>query len=133
MVETSSEPPAAFWQGLAEFNARQFFECHETLEALWKAEPGEVRHLYQGILQIGVGYYKILQRPNYRGALALLARGAGWLELFAPQYWGVDIAALLMAVNQTQQTLQKLGPDRLADFELSATIPIINYVKPQQE
>src|SRR5919199_117222 len=50
-------PPSELSKAIAEFNAGEFFEQHETLELLWRATPGEIRHLYEGILQIGVGVY----------------------------------------------------------------------------
>src|SRR3954469_19117281 len=67
-------PPAALLAGIEQFNQGAYFEGHETLEAIWMGEPGDIRRLYQGILQIGVGFYH-LQRGNYRGTLNLLASG----------------------------------------------------------
>ena len=33
--------PQEFWQGVEEFNNREYYACHDTLEALWmeSAEP----------------------------------------------------------------------------------------------
>ncbi len=64
---TGSQPPPDFYKALEQFNQHRFFECHETLEDLWNAERSELRRFYQGILQLGVAYYKIITRPNYRG------------------------------------------------------------------
>ncbi len=58
------------WQlltGLELFNAREFFESHEALEDAWRAEPGPIRELYQGILQAAVSYLHITHQ-NYPGA-----------------------------------------------------------------
>jgi uncharacterized protein len=121
-------PPSSFQQAIAEFNARQFFECHETLENLWKAEQSELRRFYQAILQIGVGYYKIITRPNYQGALALLQSGADYLRPFAPQHFGIDVTALIAAAEQAHQELLRLGPDHLTDFDPSL-IPTIERMK----
>ena len=46
-------------------------------------EPGRVRFLYQGILQVGVGFYH-LQNGNWRGATGLLRNGAVRLKEFEP-------------------------------------------------
>ncbi|MDJ0676909.1 MAG: DUF309 domain-containing protein, partial [Calothrix sp. MO_167.B42] len=27
--------PQEFWEGVEQFNSRQFYACHDTLEALW--------------------------------------------------------------------------------------------------
>ncbi len=110
-------PPALFQQAIEQFNARQFFECHETLEDLWNAERRELRRFYQGLLQIGVGYYKIITKPNYRGALSLLDSGVGYLRPFAPRQFGIDLETLIAAAEQAIRELQQLGPDRLAEFQ----------------
>ena len=56
-------PPAQLLEGIAQFNRGELFEQHETLELLWRAERRDVRHLYQGILQIGVAFHH-LRRLN---------------------------------------------------------------------
>ena len=45
--------------GIEEFNRGEFYECHEYLEEAWMQEPRRVRFLYQGILQVGVGFYHL--------------------------------------------------------------------------
>jgi predicted metal-dependent hydrolase len=119
----ADSPPAALLVGIAEFNAGAYFECHETLEAIWMREPGSIRRLYQGILQIGVGFYH-LRNGNYRGTLNLLASGAAYLQPFAPACMGVELAPLLAATAVVRATVQALGPTRLAEFDL-ATLPRI--------
>ncbi len=60
-------PPPALLAGIEQFNAGEYWECHETLETLWRAEPRPVRDLYQGILQIGVAFHH-LRNDNIPGA-----------------------------------------------------------------
>jgi len=91
-----------------QFNAGDYFECHETLEELWLGERGELRHLYQGILQIGVGLLH-LQRGNAAGARSLLQRGAGLVEPFAPVACGLDLSRLLAASNRILFALLEEG------------------------
>jgi hypothetical protein len=44
------EPPLReLLHAVEQFNAREYFECHETLEAIWIAEPGPIRTLYKSI------------------------------------------------------------------------------------
>ncbi len=110
-------PPPEFFKALEEFNQRRFFECHETLEDLWNAERSGLRRFYQGILQVGVGYYKIITRPNYRGALSLLESGAGYLRPFEPSRFGLDVTALVETVETARRELVRLGPERLDQFD----------------
>ena len=81
-------------KGIKEFNRGEFYECHEYLEEAWMQEPGRVRFLYQGILQVGVGFYH-LQNGNWRGATGLLRNGSVRLREFEPVTLGVDVAKLV--------------------------------------
>src|SRR6185312_6906378 len=94
MHECDESPPPLLLAGIAQFNRGEYFEQHETLELLWRAEKREVRRLYQGILQIGVAFHH-LRRRNYHGTTYMLTRGAGYLIPFSPRCHGVDVERLL--------------------------------------
>ena len=86
-------PSDALLQAIEEFNHGQFFEQHETLEALWIVERDPVRYLYQGILQVGVGFYH-WSRRNWKGAVAKLGQGLEKLEPYRPQCQSrIDVSA----------------------------------------
>jgi hypothetical protein len=124
-----AEPPSKqFLFGIEQFNRQEFFECHETLEEMWLAESDQVRYLYQGILQVGVGYLHLL-RGNHHGAATKLHSGCALLEYFVPTCMGVDVSALLGAARAHVGDLLRLGPDRISDFDL-ATIPRISFSSP---
>jgi predicted metal-dependent hydrolase len=109
-------PPPLLLEGIAQFNRGAYFEQHETLETLWRAEARPVRQLYQGILQVGVAFHH-LRRRNYHGVVYMLTRGSMYLRPFAPSCQGVDVAALLEAATRALGTVEALGPSRLHDFE----------------
>jgi uncharacterized protein len=109
-------PPPLLLEGIAQFNRGEYFEQHETLELLWRAEPRPVRRLYQGILQIGVAFYQ-LRRNNYHGVVYMLTRGSMYLRPFAPTCQRVDVQALLDAAARALATVQLLGPTRLHEFD----------------
>lgn len=121
-------PLPEFVAGLEQFNRGQFFECHETLELLWRAEFGPLRELYQGILQVGVGFYH-LKRGNHHGALALLERGLRRLAPFGSSCQGVDVARLAAESQRCYEELTVLGPERLAEFD-RRTIPQVHFSRP---
>ena len=102
-------------QAIAEFNQRNFYACHDTLEAIWlEAEPTE-KNFYQGILQIAVGCYH-LQNHNWQGAVTLLGEGIRRLQTFQPQYQGVQITALMEQSFALLTALQAIGPEQVATF-----------------
>ena len=72
-------PPPELLEGIAQFNRGEFFEQHETLELLWRAERRDIRYLYQGILQIGVAFHH-LRRLNHHGTVYMLTRGPRYLS-----------------------------------------------------
>ena len=111
-------PPRRLLDGIAQFNRGEFFEQHETLEDLWREEPREVRRLYQGILQIGVGLYHI-RRQNHHGAVYMLTRGADYLRPFSPTCQSVEVAVLLTQAARVLSAVQQLGPHRLDQFDWS--------------
>lgn len=116
-AERCAEPPGpGLLKGIEQFNRREYFECHETLEAVWNAEPEPVRTLYKGILQIGVGCYHLL-RHNYRGATLKLQTGADYLEPFAPRCMGVEVEQLIADARQLRSVVVELGPERTGEVD----------------
>lgn len=99
-----------------QFNRGAFFEQHETLELLWRAESRNVRYLYQGILQIGVAFHH-LRRLNHHGTVYMLTRGSKYLAPFAPRCQSVDVQALLDAAAAALHEVDRLGIDRLQEFD----------------
>jgi hypothetical protein len=112
----SEPPPALLLEGVAQFNRGEYFEQHETLETLWRAERREVRRLYQGILQIGVAFHH-LQRRNHHGTVCMLSRGSMYLRRFPAICQGVNVGALLDAADRALREVERLGPERLQDFD----------------
>ncbi|HEX3630304.1 MAG TPA: DUF309 domain-containing protein [Candidatus Dormibacteraeota bacterium] len=108
-------PPRELLHGIDEFNRGEFFEQHETLEEIWIREPDPVRYLYQGILQVGVGFYH-WKRGNWRGAVAKLRQGLIKLEPYRPHCMGIDVERLVMETGQLRDQLEALGPERLPPF-----------------
>ena len=116
MPECDESPPPKLLEGIRQFNRGEYFEQHETLELLWRAERRDIRQLYQGILQIGVAFHH-LRRQNHHGTVYMLTRGARYLEPFAPRCQGVDVGALLADAAAALQEMNRIGPHRLGEFD----------------
>ncbi len=108
-------PPPELRLGVAQFNRGEYFQCHETLEGLWRRETGAVRELYQGIIQLAVALHHV-RGGNQRGALSTLAKALPKLQRFAPGCQGIDVAELTAQARRVQETLAALGPDGLDRF-----------------
>jgi len=119
-----SLPPLVL-RGIGEFNRCEFYECHESLEEAWMQEPRRVRFLYQGILQVGVGFYH-LKNGNWRGAVGLLRGGTERLKEFEPETSGVDVARLVRESKACLRELESLGRERVREFDLS-TLPKVRF------
>lgn len=109
-------PPLLLLEGIAQFNRGEYFEQHETLELLWRAERRELRRLYQGILQIGVAFHH-LRRLNHHGTVYMLTRGSMHLAPFAPECQRVDVEALIASAAVALEQVLRLGPARLDEFD----------------
>ena len=109
--------PPLLIEGVRLFNEGRYFEAHEVLEDAWRADRAATRHLYQGLLQVGVGLHHA-RRGNRRGALRLLDRGSDHLRPFAPVALGLDVAGLLHDVEAARTALS--APGGLEAFSWSA-------------
>ncbi len=114
-------------RGIEEFNRGEFYECHEYLEEAWMQEPRRVRFLYQGILQVGVGFYH-QQNGNWRGATGLLRNGIARLKEFEPETLGIDVSRLIRVCERCLEELERLGRERVQEFDTSL-IPRVELVR----
>ena len=121
-------PPAGVLKGIALFNQRRFYEQHEEIEHEWHAERGPIRRLYQGLLQIGIGFHHALN-GNYRGAVALLRDGIDKTSAFTPRALGIETGTLIARSQACLQQIEALGPGRIAAFD-PAMIPTIEMAAP---
>ena len=92
-------------RGITLFNSGCYFEAHEAFEDLWRASEGELRVVYQGVVQACAGLVKH-QRGEPASALTLLGKGLGKLEA-APASCrpGIDVAGLARALNEVVRAI----------------------------
>lgn len=92
-------------RGIELINHGEFFEAHEILEAAWRAETREVRHLLQGLVQVSVMLYH-LERGNQRGAFKLAKRALANLQPFKDLPSRLDIPRLIEDILFMESRLQ---------------------------
>jgi len=109
---TQSDLPSPFWLGIEQFNQRQFYACHDTLEALWMDAIDPEKTFYQGILQIAVAFYH-LGNQNWQGTVTLLGEGIQRLSAFPSGYGAVDVDQLINQSASLLRMIQQAGPDEI--------------------
>ena len=120
-------PPALLLRGIEQFNEGRYWEAHETLEALWRAEPRPLRDLYQGILQVGIAFHHLRER-NYAGAVKVFRRGLPRLRALPETCQGVDVAALRDAARAIYDQVVALGADQIGEYDLDG-LPEVRLVR----
>jgi predicted metal-dependent hydrolase len=105
--------PQEFRQSVEQFNTRQFYACHDTLEALWIEATEPDKSFYQGILQIAVALYHLGNR-NWRGAVILLGEGSNRLRKYPSSYGNINVAEFLNESWALLATLQQISPEQIA-------------------
>lgn len=123
---SASEEPASLQRGIEEFNAQQFYACHDTLEAVWMAAENAEKPFYQGILQVSVAFYH-LENLNWRGGAILLGEGINRLRKFEPSHEGVNVESLVDEAVAWLTLVQAAGPEGVEEMmkELPRSLPKI--------
>lgn len=128
MRHCEESPPGQLLLAIRQFNAGQWFECHETLEELWIGEEGEARDFFQGTLQIAVALHH-WRNGNFGGAISLLNGGVKLLSHVSDACMWVDVVQLISDANQMRDTLEKLGLERMDELP-PALVPRLRTVSP---
>ena len=124
----SVDHQAALSLAVRQFNGWRFWDCHETLEDVWREGPTSPEGLsladfYQGIIKVAAGFHHLL-RQNHKGAVNLLDGGLRLLRPFRPHCLGVDVDSFLADVSACHDRIVELGPAHLSQFDRSL-IPTI--------
>lgn len=130
MLKCEESPPGQLLLAIRQFNNREWYDCHETIEELWLGETGEMRDFLQGTLQISVALHH-WRNGNHGGAVSLLASGASYLKRVSDVCLWVDVPALIADADRVCAALVELGKDRMETLE-SELIPRIKTVSPSR-
>ena len=98
-MDTSAEDyDPLYLQGVAYFNACEFFEAHEVWEDLWKNYSGELRLFYKGLIQSAVALHHF-GNGNIRGARKVYRSSRGYLEQYRPICVGLHVDRFLAELD----------------------------------
>lgn len=116
MRRCDESPPGQLLLAIRQFNAHEWFECHETLEELWIGEEGEARSLFQGILQIAIALHH-WRNGNFGGAISLFNGGVRLLHQVSDGCLWIDVARLIADADRVRETLEEIGKERMASLD----------------
>lgn len=97
------------------FNNREYYLCHDLLEALWNDAEDPVRTLIHGILQCAVGFHHLFNQ-NHKGAMMELGEGLCKLRKMnfrSGPFFQLEkeVSSALEFIYQTQIELAACGDD----------------------
>ncbi len=127
---SSASAPETLTEAIRQFNQWRFYDCHETLEDLWRESGGKApgapaaAGFYHGLIKLAAGFHHLL-RGNYTGAVSLLAAGTELLARYEPYSEGLDVQRLVGETRACLARIRELGPARLAELD-RALIPRIH-------
>lgn len=111
--------PRQLAKAVEEFNRRLFWECHETLEDVWRETPYPERFFYHAIIKAAVGFHH-MSRHNLHGARVKLWDAVRLLRLFHPGCMGLRTDMLLQG---TTELLMRLEVDSPVDWAALDALP----------
>src|SRR6266513_2331141 len=123
-----------FLQGVAHFNAHEFWEAHESWETIWLAAESDVEQFLQGMIQLAAAYHHV-KRGTHRGAVRLFEAALRRLAAFPVQWSGIDRAAAEEAARRHRQRIvaseEKIPPGEFPELVLLS--PEASAVPPREE
>lgn len=124
MTDCEGSLPEHVRRGLVLFNEGHYFEAHEELELAWRDERGNVRELYQGILEAGVTYLHIT-RGNYAGARKVFGRSMRWLSGWPEVCRGIQVGRLRRDLQAAVAEVERLGEEHMDQFDRALLRPVV--------
>jgi predicted metal-dependent hydrolase len=113
-----------FREGVAHFNAREFWEAHESWEELWLAAETDLEQFLQGLIQLAAAYHHV-QRGTFPGAVRLFEAALRRLDAFPLQFCGIDRTEAVEAARRHREWISgRIGsPERLSGAEFPRLLP----------
>jgi predicted metal-dependent hydrolase len=128
-MAAEAEYSPLYLQGIALFNERDFFECHEVLEDVWRSCEPNSRLFYQGLIQAAVGLLHFAN-GNTVGARKLYWASREKLQPYEPRYLGLDVTGFLQRLADCFAELAD-NPDPVPDVSLDQSrLPVIELDPP---
>src|SRR5437588_11561444 len=93
-----------FLEGVAHFNAHEFWEAHESWETIWLVAESDIEQFLQGMIQLAAAYHHV-KRGTHRGAVRLFEAALRRLEPFPRRFSGIDRSAAEETARRHRQRI----------------------------
>jgi predicted metal-dependent hydrolase len=131
-MDTAENYDPLYLQGIAYFNASEFFEAHEVWEDLWKDYSGDLRLFYKGLIQAAVALHHF-GNGNIRGARKVYRSSRGYLEQYRPICVGLNVEKFLaefdacfadVAASQEEFPHIEINPELIPEITLDPPVEL---------
>jgi uncharacterized protein len=117
-----SRRDALFDEGLAAYEAGDYYEAHEKWEEIWNDEEDDEHRLFlQALIQIASAMHKLRHDVEPRGALRLLDRALEKTAGLPAEHGGVALGALREGVARFRKEAERALAAGLGTLDLSLT------------
>lgn len=115
-----SHREALFEEGLAAYEAGDYYEAHEKWEEIWNDEEDDEHRLFlQALIQIASALHKLTHAVEPRGALRLLDRALEKTAGLPEVHGGVALGALREGVARFRKEAERAVGGDLRSLDLS--------------
>jgi len=99
IIEEEMEKEKAIEKGRDYFNDERYWECHETLEGVWKKTYEGEKDLIQGIILVAAAFVHY-QKNEDEICLSILKRGIEKIGTSSGKYHNIDVDVLRNKVSE---------------------------------
>ena len=96
-------------RGIELFNSLEFYDAHEVLEDVWRAEHGPHKLFLQGLIQVAVALHHH-STGNLVGCRSLLKRAGRNLSSYPEDYFNLNLTQLRESLSAWQMALDQNAP-----------------------
>jgi predicted metal-dependent hydrolase len=93
-------------RGVSLFNSSEFYEAHEVLEDVWRAEQGPHKLFLQGLIQVAVALHHH-STGNVVGCRSLLKRASRNLSSYPEDYFSLNLTRFRESLSAWQTALDE--------------------------
>lgn len=109
------------------FNAQQFYEAHDVLEALWlKDRTGPDGDFFKGLIQFAGGFVH-LQKKRQRPAKVLFLRCTTYLCKYPSPFYALDVEGIIRLAKRWATAAEAAEPEPDTELLAKQQPPLIDF------